>query len=109
LGSTGAALVGGTDRIVDLQGERRGKAMLTAEQFVTRVALEFELEEPLDMTTDLTRELGFDSLDLFDLVLFVEELSEGSMAKANDFPVLSTLSDAYLYLTELEPAVVESN
>lgn len=63
------------------------------------IAAEFELQGALEDQTILDSDLGFDSLGMFDLVLFVEELAGGQSTDRQpmDYPMMTTLGDVYAY------------
>lgn len=76
--------------------------MVSAEEFAARLGAEFGIPAPPPLGASLTDDLGLDSLDHFDLVLFSEELA-GTVDPAadSDFPLLVTVEDAYTYYAEL--------
>jgi acyl carrier protein len=67
-------------------------------EFADLVQREYELDRAPNPSDRLIEDLGFDSLRLFDLVMFVFELANvnpqgGGMA----FPVLETFDDAFTF------------
>jgi len=73
------------------------------EDFYEAVAAEFQLDGALTDQTHLASDLGFDSVGMFDLVLFIEEVAEiGPEDQVGmDYPMLNTLGDAYAYCEAL--------
>jgi acyl carrier protein len=75
------------------------------EAFVDLVCEEFELDRRPRLDEDLVEEVGLDSLDLFHLVVFLEELAgidePEVLDGAFEYPVLTSLQDAYSCLCEL--------
>lgn len=74
------------------------------EELYEAIAAEYELDGVLMDQTLLASDLGFDSLGMFDLVLFVEEVAgvqpEGQPTM--DYPVMMTLGDVYAYCEALQ-------
>ncbi len=73
------------------------------EDFYASVAAEFELDRTLTDQTLLVADLDFDSMGMFDLVLFIEEVAEVQPEDqlGMDYPMLNTLGDAYAYCEAL--------
>jgi acyl carrier protein len=76
--------------------------MLKYEAFSTQVAdlLDIKGERPLNRYLGLYDELGFDSLQSFQLLLLVESMA-GLDVPEEDPPGLFTLDDAYQYYVKL--------
>lgn len=72
---------------------------MTREEFFSAVQTEFSLESALTDQTDLSAELGFDSLDMIDLVTFIEEIAgvQPGDEPTTDYPKLETGAEAYAY------------
>ena len=75
------------------------------EAFVDLVCEEFDLDRRPRLDEDLVEGVGLDSLDLFHLVVFLEELAgidePEVLDGAFEYPVLTSLQDAYSCLCEL--------
>jgi acyl carrier protein len=75
--------------------------------FYQAIAQEFQLDGGFTDDLRLDADLDFDSLAMFDLVLFIEELAgvasedQGQM----DYPMLNTLGDAHAYWEALNTHV----
>jgi acyl carrier protein len=74
------------------------------DEFYGAIAAEFELDKSLADHSLLESDLGFDSLGMFDLVLFIEEVAgvQPEDQRAMDYPMMTTLGDAYAYCEALE-------
>lgn len=79
---------------------------MSPEEFGAFVAAEFELSDAPCLSARLVEDLGLDSLDLFDLVLFIEELAGATVDSISDlqvaYPILYTLADAYHYWEDIQ-------
>jgi acyl carrier protein len=76
---------------------------MNRDEFYEVIATEFGLDVvPMDEML-LASDLGLDSLSMFDLVLFIEEVAEvpAEDRKQMDYPMLSTSRDAYAYYEAL--------
>jgi hypothetical protein len=79
---------------------------MSYEEFAATVAGEFDLEGVPPATARLVEDVGLDSLDCFNLVLLVDELSgagaAGVAAAAADaaYPLITTMGDAHRYYQE---------
>jgi acyl carrier protein len=76
---------------------------MNPDEFYEAIANEFGLDVvPTDQML-LATDLGLDSLGMFDLVLFIEEVAEVPAAdrKPMDYPMLNTSRDAYAYYEAL--------
>lgn len=73
------------------------------EQFVARFCDEYDLDAGRVWSgSRLVDDLGFDSVDVFDTVLFVEELAGvDTSSNGGSYPLLETVGGAYAYLCEL--------
>ena len=75
---------------------------MTYEEFARTVAGAFDMDGPPPATARLIEDLGLDSLDCFNLVLFVDELAATSSQPADvPYPLITTMGDAHCYLEEL--------
>jgi len=73
---------------------------LTLEEFTDRMRSEFGVPGALTSTALLVAEVGFDSLGMLELVLFIEELVSGDRAEILlEYPTMVTVEDGFdLYL-----------
>jgi acyl carrier protein len=80
---------------------------VTREEFFLAVQNEFSLGSPLTDQTDLSAELGFDSLDMIDLVTFIEEIAgvQPGSEPTTDYPKLATGGEAFAYFESVLDAL----
>jgi acyl carrier protein len=71
-------------------------------EFVDQLGTEFKLDPTPSLTQNLI-ELGLDSVDMINLIVYIEELAsiDGELDGGSDFPVLRSVGDAYTYYREL--------
>ena len=75
---------------------------MTESEFIERFVEEFGIEAAPSLEVRLWEDLNLDSVDMVDLVLFVEELSKvGQIDNPEFYPVIATLRDAYMYYLDL--------
>lgn len=75
---------------------------MTEEDFIELVTNEFEISIPALSSSDFVHDLDFDSVDMVNLIIYVEDLSGIEVVKDADiYPVIRTVRDAYLYLHDL--------
>ena len=75
---------------------------VTEEEFIDCIAGEFDLSPVPSAKSLLVEELGFDSVDMVNLVAYVEELAEVSqIPDADIYPVIRTVGEAYSYLLDV--------
>lgn len=70
-------------------------------QFRTILAEEFQLTGAPTMGQSFVEDLAFDSMDMVDVILFLEELAGRRPSHADQYPVINSVEDAYAYLQEL--------
>ena len=71
---------------------------LTESQFIERFASEFKINPVPSGQSLLGEELGLDSVDMVDLILFLEDLAGLIVAIEPDvYPVIRSVHDAFLY------------
>jgi len=82
---------------------------VTFDEFTLQLTSEFDLSHPLNPDALLMDDLGLDSLDCFNLVLFLEELAGvTSELQPLPYPVLITVSDAFSYFQEAKRLHVQA-
>jgi acyl carrier protein len=65
------------------------------------LADEFQLGDVPAMGESFVEDLAFDSMDMVDVIVFLEELAGRPPGRADQYPVIGTVEDAYAYLREL--------
>jgi acyl carrier protein len=73
---------------------------VTQQEFFELIGKEFGFEQ-IQESSKITTDLGLDSLDLLDLVVFVDELAGVGVQPATDFPMLSTMHDLWDYFEDI--------
>jgi acyl carrier protein len=75
--------------------------VLSSGEFCVAFSAEFDRSSPPNLDDLLVDDLGFDSLDMFNLVAFIEETANSSESDGAGLPILTSVRDAYEYLQEL--------
>jgi len=71
---------------------------LTETEFTERFAAEFKISPVPSGQSLLCEELGLDSVDMVDLILFLEDLAGLSVViEPEVYPVIRSVHDAFLY------------
>jgi acyl carrier protein len=72
------------------------------DELIDRIVAEFDLSGPPALDAKLAEDLEFDSLDLFFLVMLVEDCAAVDARNLPaDYPILVTIGDAVAYLQQL--------
>lgn len=77
------------------------RGAITQDEFMCVLAKEFHGDGRYRPEDRLVEDLGFHSMSLLELVLFVEELATQPGIDSPSFPLLVTVSDAFVYYREL--------
>jgi acyl carrier protein len=63
--------------------------------FLERMCTEFGINPPVSLKSRLAEDLGFDSLNVLELVVWIEETAAGEQLEVlRDYPILMTVADA---------------
>jgi len=77
--------------------------VVSEDEFIKCLSAEFGSSSPLKPDAQLVEDLQFDSLDMVNLIVYIEEVSGVThIADAEIYPVIRTVRDAYLYLLDLK-------
>ncbi len=67
-------------------------------EFIQLLVTEFDVASPPSAEASLTDDLGFDSVDMLNLILFIEEAAGFvAITEPEVYPVIRTVHDAYVY------------
>ncbi|MGA8726005.1 MAG: hypothetical protein WB565_13280 [Acidimicrobiales bacterium] len=75
---------------------------MTEDEFISSLISEFDIEGVPESSTRFIDQLGFDSVNMLDLVLYVEELAGGAKQRlSSSYPVIASIKDAYIYYEDV--------
>jgi acyl carrier protein len=85
-----------------MSSEKTHQTPLLEIEFIASLSEEFGIDPKPSPESSLWDDLDFDSVDMVDLVLFIEELAQLEVVSEPEmYPVIVFVRDAYDYYTDL--------